>query len=795
MNSQFSNLHNNSGSQNLDAIALVRMVLSVLGSNQELKSLFKDEISYFEDQLKFWDNDTLRLGVIGVTSSGKSTLLNSLLGRQLLPAVAKPSSSQLVACRKGKNFSATVKFKNGTSKTFSNNNLTPQVISSYGDEQYNPHNTKGVEIIEITSPLLETDPSIIIEDSPGLDAYGLDEHEKITMNTLLPSIDFCIFVTTCKTNSDRKTKDVLNEIGRYGKPVIIVQNMIDSLKPSLDGKKSVDVVAQEHINRLKRIIDESNIRNESVEIIHYSALWALNSRTHKYQQEYYQNKSNYKELCNVINNVFKSLKPVIENNRKSNIRKELIEIVKRIPTGSVMQIISPPFEFEQEKRQLSMITDNCISRIRSITAELYNLESICQTRQVTQSLIEEIKKADRDASDSLADNISRYNKAIERLCNILNVSSRDFYNRIKSSSYARTLTSYKKAETYEVKKSGFWNSVKRFWGVGGYETKSRMVEDYARNRVEALKFIKDSYTDINFRTKEWIKNALLTKDKFYELIDRKKRQYDEAVRQQKNKEFSQAKKNFIRNELQKIITKIHLNSTFSGNGQKYSHSIKSSLTQITINAITFKNYIISRNFLNIMQLQLSKKLYKHRCIHIYSWDKESTERFLSYNFNLNTFDTDAMSVKSGFQIKTFQNPAVLDYQSRSLSTVIIMVNASQIGNAKKQIKPLLDSSIKGRTYLVIQDLEETARGGDLKGAVRDLRTFMLNSGFNKEDFNILVSDKNPVFNIVLAEIIKNPINNHKKEIDLLANVRLHFNYLYGDQTENRLSELIRSTYE
>ncbi len=40
--------------------------------------------------------------------------------------------------------------------------------------------------------------NILLIDSPGLDAYGLENHEKLTLENLLPTIDVCIFVTTLK---------------------------------------------------------------------------------------------------------------------------------------------------------------------------------------------------------------------------------------------------------------------------------------------------------------------------------------------------------------------------------------------------------------------------------------------------------------------------------------------------------------------------------------------------------------------------------------------------------------------
>ena len=200
--------------------------------------------------------NTYRMGVIGVTSSGKSTLINSLLNEDLLPSAVIPSSSQLVSCRRGDRRCGVVYFEDKKPQNLSSQRLTPQIIKKYGEEQSNPRNREKVKQIEVFTPLFPFDKELVLVDSPGLDAYGFEGHEQLTLNTMLQSVDFCLFITTCKTNSDGKTKSVLNTIAQYDKPVIIIQNMIDSIKPSLniDGtiRKTQQEVADEHRKRVKK---------------------------------------------------------------------------------------------------------------------------------------------------------------------------------------------------------------------------------------------------------------------------------------------------------------------------------------------------------------------------------------------------------------------------------------------------------------------------------------------------------------------------------------------------------------
>ena len=245
----------------MSEIDIIDKVLEVLTKNENVYRRYSAEIDSLEERKRRSKENKFRLGVIGVTSSGKSTMINALLGEELLPVAAKPSSSQLVSCCKDKQRLAIVYFEDGKKIVFDKAHLHPNTIKEFADEQFNPNNKKGVKQIEICSPKFEFPEDIVLVDSPGLDAYGYDNHEHLTMDSLLPTVDFCMFVTTCKTNSDEKMRQVLNQVAEYKKPIVIVQNMIDAIVPKEDGSKTKSQIAVEHKKRIERIITESFIKD------------------------------------------------------------------------------------------------------------------------------------------------------------------------------------------------------------------------------------------------------------------------------------------------------------------------------------------------------------------------------------------------------------------------------------------------------------------------------------------------------------------------------------------------------
>lgn len=205
----------------MNSIDLIDKAIAILSSNNNLYNRYESEIKLLNQRKEQWQSDKIRIGVIGVTSSGKSTLINAILGNKLLSMAVKPSSSQLVSCRRYKQSMATIFFENETKKILKGENLNAKNIKKYSDENINAGNKEHVVQIELSTPTFELGNDILLIDSPGLDAYGLENHEELTLEVLLPTIDICIFVTTLKNNSDEKMKSILNLIGKYKCPVVI----------------------------------------------------------------------------------------------------------------------------------------------------------------------------------------------------------------------------------------------------------------------------------------------------------------------------------------------------------------------------------------------------------------------------------------------------------------------------------------------------------------------------------------------------------------------------------------------
>ena len=234
-------------------------VIAAYSSDQKCKRYFSDSIKRLEDLEKMLDSKSIRIAIIGITSSGKSTLMNTILGDPLLPTRVAPSSSKQVICGYSEKQYAIIKFTDESGKK--DKIVTHDILkelSKYGDEKFNPHNEKQVEELQVFSPKFRFRKELIFIDTPGLDAYGLTEHEEITLKLVLPSVEMVLFLTNVKCDSDRQNLEFIDRATSDDKPLIVVQNKIDSIEEKRSKtygvEKTKKQVKEEHKKRIETLL-------------------------------------------------------------------------------------------------------------------------------------------------------------------------------------------------------------------------------------------------------------------------------------------------------------------------------------------------------------------------------------------------------------------------------------------------------------------------------------------------------------------------------------------------------------
>lgn len=311
--------------------------ISILSSTQHNldKGKTGELLGQLKDLREKWSEASQVVGLMGVTSSGKSTLINALLGEKLLVSRIKPSSNTVVECRKGKEIALQIEFKGGKTKAFSIKKAgqvaeIKKIIAQYTDESQNQDNKKNVELLRLTTPGFRLGDNLIVADTPGLNAYGLKAHEDLTWEFFVPSVDMAILLTTAKANSDAQISKYLERLKGYNKPVLLVQNMKDSVNPELgDGGKvlkTTEEVLAIHKKRLERIRDKIFVNTPHPPVIvQVSAAQALSPDQYE--------KSGFPEMIRIIQSELGRLTPTMEAGRLSRLRDRLTPLIDSVRTA------------------------------------------------------------------------------------------------------------------------------------------------------------------------------------------------------------------------------------------------------------------------------------------------------------------------------------------------------------------------------------------------------------------------------------------------------------------------------
>jgi len=353
---------------------------------------FQTELDWLKKRETIWTGCLWQVALVGVTSSGKSTLVNALLDEAVLPMRVRPSSNSLVICRWGERKQAVVHFVNGTVMVLEGETLADRV-KDLSDETTNSGNHAGVREIELHWPGFRLGREVAIIDTPGLDAYGFERHEKLTMETLLPTVDLVVFLTTAKASSDALIDRYLEEIHRHQKPLILVQNMMDSIEEvkSMGGKieRTREEVAGDHRRRLTRLLQSRSWgKNNEVPIMQVSAQLAVNGN--------YMG-SKVSQLVKVIEAKLKKLGPELYLGRLGQLYKELNRIILANKIDNNNDIEYKAIAYELQKNELEKIqTDLHKSNINVSKYLEKTIEKFVKTSETIKIQLDNISSRDID---------------------------------------------------------------------------------------------------------------------------------------------------------------------------------------------------------------------------------------------------------------------------------------------------------------------------------------------------------------------------------------------------------------
>lgn len=252
---------------------LKELGLSVIHSLNEIEELkhipdFHEQLSFFQNR---FEDDEFRIAVVGEYSTGKSTFLNALIGKDILGHATRETTA---AVTKIVNVSPDDP-RCGTGRVSLFDCSTINVDDLRSLAQYTT--TKStfcnvaaeVESVEICYPILGNDVNVVFVDTPGLNGIA-DGHYERTVE-LVRQAHTCIYLLHLHGLKETD-KAFIRMISQYQKHFIFVLNCIDELKVSEGDDLEQILIQQAKILRETVFQDSQHIH---FDICGISALHAL----------------------------------------------------------------------------------------------------------------------------------------------------------------------------------------------------------------------------------------------------------------------------------------------------------------------------------------------------------------------------------------------------------------------------------------------------------------------------------------------------------------------------------------
>ena len=197
-----------------DTLASALNELAVLGTEPD-----REQLTALLDRL---DADRLRVLVAGEAKRGKSTLVNALLGRDLLPSGVTPLTAVTTTVRYGDDERAQVRFLDGHEEKHSLAAL-PDLVTERG----NPGNRRRIAgvTVYVTAPVLEGGVELV--DTPGTGSVFQWDTE--AAHEALESMDAAVFVLTADPPVSATERDLLGRVAGLSVTTFAVLNKADYL--------------------------------------------------------------------------------------------------------------------------------------------------------------------------------------------------------------------------------------------------------------------------------------------------------------------------------------------------------------------------------------------------------------------------------------------------------------------------------------------------------------------------------------------------------------------------------------
>ena len=168
------------------------------------------------------DQDRISVAVLGRFKAGKSSFLNHLFGRGVLPVGVVPVTAAVTEIRYGARERASVRHQDGRVEE-----APLDQIGAYISEKGNPENTRQVRLITVELPELRRFRGLNFVDTPGLESAL--SHNTQTSLDWLPHVGLALVAVSVDPPLSQRDIDLLKCLYQYTPKVAVLLTKADLL--------------------------------------------------------------------------------------------------------------------------------------------------------------------------------------------------------------------------------------------------------------------------------------------------------------------------------------------------------------------------------------------------------------------------------------------------------------------------------------------------------------------------------------------------------------------------------------
>ncbi len=195
---------------------------------------------FLESCRSFAEEKTLNIAVLGRFKAGKSSFLNHLLGRRLLPVGVIPVTTVVTEVQYGSREKAEILFLDGRTEQ-----ITVERIGEVISERENPENCKQVWRVRVDLPAMERYRGIRLVDTPGLDSVL--EHNTDASMEWLPNVGLALVAVGVDTPLSQHDVELIRNLSRFTPHIALLLTKVDVLDEG--DRAQVQDFVQEQLGR------------------------------------------------------------------------------------------------------------------------------------------------------------------------------------------------------------------------------------------------------------------------------------------------------------------------------------------------------------------------------------------------------------------------------------------------------------------------------------------------------------------------------------------------------------------